>query len=299
MKKIIILLCILALVGTMAVSAATLETDHPCGLTLHYARGENLFADLPIAIYLVAEFDSNGNYTATEQFAGYPVKIHNIENQSQWQEAADTLVSCIVADGLAPTVVENTDESGDVVFSDLTPGLYLVLGADVATDSESFRFQPFFVFLPTPVRETDTYLYDIEANPKPGQITPHTEYTVVKLWKDKGAASRPVEIIVDIFCDGELQETVTLSKENDWSYTWLTGRTDGVWTVAERNVPKGYTVTVTSRENVFTIVNTTDTTQQNRPGTGDTAPVELYVMTACVSGMLLLIMGVWFKRKWA
>lgn len=298
MKRLIILICVLALLGATAVSAAPLETDRPCSLTLHYARNGQGFPGLPIPIYRVADFAADGTFDPTEQFAGYPVNLYGITSQTQWQEAADTLIAYIAADGLTHETAAVTDEAGDVVFATLMPGLYLVPGVEAATQTESFLFQPFFVFLPTP-NEDDSYSYDVQANPKPGQATAFAQYSVVKLWKDNGAASRPKSITVDILWNGQIQETVTLGPENDWAYTWYTDRTDGVWTVAERNVASGYNVTVTSRENVFTIVNTADTPKEDRPGTGDTAPLQLYVMTACISGLLLLVLGAGFKRKTA
>ena len=296
MKRILILLCVLALLGATAVCAVPLETDRPCSLTLHYARGGEAFSDLAIPIYRVADFAPDGTYDPVERFVGYPVNLYGITNQSQWQELAETLSAYIAVDSLTPTVTGITDEKGDVAFRDLTPGLYLVLGADVGTKVEHFRFRPFFVFLPTP-HEDGSYTYDVMANPKPGQVTPHTRYSVVKLWKDQGAVSRPQSIVVDILWNGQIQETVNLGPENEWTYSWFTDRTDGIWTVMERNVASGYTVTVTSRENVFTIVNTAEVPGENRPSTGDRAPLEIYVMTSCISGLLLLVLGVWLKRR--
>ena len=169
----------------------------------------------------------------------------------------------------------------------------------VSLNLDNLLPEPIFgIFRPMPTpNEDDSYSYDVQANPKPGQATAFTQYSVVKLWKDQGTASRPKSITVDILWNGRIQETVTLGPENEWAYTWYTDRTDGVWTVAERNVASGYTVTVTSRENVFTIVNRADAPKEDRPGTGDSAPLQLYVMSACVSGLLLLVLGAGIKRK--
>lgn len=296
MKKILIFVLALTLTGTMAVSASALDLDAPNSLTLHYGRSADVFPDLDVQAYRVAELAPDGSCAFTGQFADYPVQIQGITDQSQWQEAAQTLVAYIQADGLIPTAWTVTDESGNAVFSQLKSGLYLIPGTYVETGTESFHFQPFFIFLPTP-GEDGVYHHDVQANPKPGEVTPHTRYTVVKLWKDDG--TRPGAILVDILLDGVIMETAALSPDNDWSYTWTAQNTGGMWTVVERDVPDGYTVTITSRENIFTIVNTADQVPEETPDTGDRAPLEVYILMAGLSGIFLMILGIWYKRKWA
>lgn len=333
MRKILIFLCAAALLTALAAPAAAVDLEKPCTLTLHYTRSGQVFPGLPIHAYRVADFASDGTYTVTEMFASYPVKIHDITEQSQWREAADTLSAYIRADGLTPTADAVTDEAGDAVFMDLAPGMYVIMDACAETQTESFYFQSFCIFLPTPA-DDGSYIYDVQAQPKPGQVIPHTAYSLVKLWQDDG--NRPGEIQVDILLDGEVMETVTLGTDNDWFYSW-TAKDAGIWTVVERNVPQGYTVTVTARENFFTIINTavpppedptepspedptepspdeptepspdspteptpekpSDTPSEDGPDTGDRAPLEFYVMTAAISGLLLLLLGFWYKRR--
>lgn len=303
-KKIGLWLCFTALLymlscPVLASGTPTVDVDRPCRLTLHYTREAETFADLEIRLFRVAEYLSTGGYVLTGDFAGYPVRIHGITSQAEWKDVTYTLISYGEADGVLPTTTGKTEDTGTVVFENLQTGLYLVDGVNAETAGGRFRFEPFLVFLPTP-GEGGEYSYDMEAKPKPGDVTPIAQYSVMKLWKDSGAeTSRPQSVTVDILKDGQLQETVSLNPDNNWSYEWKTEDLDARWSVVETNVAEGYTVTVTQVENAFTIVNTADDTPTypTPPKTGDSAPLQPYIMAMGISGMMLLILSVWRKRE--
>lgn len=309
-KHIRFCLCMLALLLILgqplaARAASGLDLSKPCSLTLHYTKDGNAFSNLEIHIYRVAAYENSGKYTATEVFAKYPVKIHGIRSQKEWQESTQAMVAYIERDDLSPTVTGKTDTEGTVTFEGLSAGLYLVMGVDVQTPNSRFRFQPFFVFLPTP-DDHGVYNYDVEARPKPGVVTPIRQYKVVKLWKDDGnRIHRPDSISVEILKDGILQETAELNSENNWSYSWETTQVDSQWSVVEADVPNGYTVAISAKEGVFTIVNTyskppekeVPNRKENIPHTGDSMRLWPCIMTMCISGGALVILGGNRKRK--
>ena len=300
-KRCLWCLCLLLLLQGICLPAfaSELQTDAPCSLTLHYTRENVAFPDLEIQIFRVAEYFADGTYALTGAFADYPVQIHDITMQKQWQDAAQTLAAYVVADHITPTATALTDAQGTACFSQLQSGLYLVMNVDAKTPDGTFQFGQTLIFLPTPL-EDGTYCYDMEARPKPGTLTPTTQYTVVKLWKDAAnAQNRPDGISVDILKDGVLQETVVLSAENNWSYSWQSTDLDARWTVVETNVPDGYTVTITSGENVFTITNTLPPKPEDPPKTGHITLLWPYVLMMSISGCLLLTLGIWQKRKQA
>ena len=298
-KQCFLWLCLLFLLQGIhtPVSAAPLQTDVPCSLTLHYTRENVAFPDLQIRIFRVAECFADGTYDLAGAFADYPVKIHGITVQKEWRDAAQTLAAYVVADHIAATETAVTDKLGRACFEQLQSGLYLVMDVDAKTQDGTFRFGETLIFLPTP-QQDGTYCYDMEARPKPGTLTPMTEYTVVKLWKDgTNAQNRPDGVSVDILKDGVLQETVVLGPRNNWSHSWQTTDLEAVWTVVETNVPEGYTVTITSGENVFTITNTLPTKPEHPPSTGHVTLIWPYVLMMSISGCLLLALGIWQKRK--
>lgn len=118
--------------------------------------------------------------------------------------------------------------------------------------------------------------------------------TAVKIWKDGNDPARPKSVNVNLLKDGEISETVELSADNQWTYTWdeLDDRYD--WSV-EEETPKGYTVSYATKDNTIYITNS-----HNRiPKTGDESHLTLYVALMGVSALALV--GVVFlgrkKRK--
>lgn len=277
-------------------AATLLDPNAEAELTLHYQKDGTAFSDLQIGIYRVAQVVPEGSFELIEPFASYPVNIHGITAQEQWNHVAQTLCSYIVADGVKPDREERTKEDGTVCFSDLKTGLYFVREAVAQNSKGTYVFNQFMIYLPTP--QTDgSYQYDVEAKPKCTDFVPNTQYTVTKLWQDSGKKNlRPKAVTVDIYQDGALKETQILSAANNWSYTWqVSGEDHSKWTVTERDVPEDYKVTVQQNGNTFSIINTRPT-KPDTPQTGDTfAPLPL-ILTMCLAGLLLLILGLYGRR---
>ncbi len=295
MRKGILLFLCLVLLSTFGVQAAP-ENQQAC-LTLYYQKDNIAFSQLSVGIYRVAEALPDGSYELIEPFASYPVSIHCITSQEQWQKVAQTLWSYIVANQTKPDREAKTDASGRVCFSDLETGLYLVREAVAETNQGTYLFSRFMVYLPTP-QPDGSFQYQVEAKPKSTDFIPKTQYTVTKLWQDGGAQSlRPKQITVDIYQDGIWQESQVLSAANHWTYTWYVSEADqGQWTVAERSVPEPYKVTVKQNGGVFSIINTCPT-RPNPPQTGDTLALLPLIVIMCISGMALLLLGLHHRRN--
>lgn len=282
-------------------SAATpLDPAADASLTLHYQKEEQTFSDLQINIYRVAEALPDGTFELIEPFASYPINIHDITMQEQWQNTAATLSSYIVANQLEPYRVEKTDETGTAVFEQLETGLFLVREVIAENNTGIYVFNQFMVYLPTPL-EDGSFDYSVEANPKCVKYTPKTKYTVTKLWQDSGhQADRSAEIIVDIYKDGVLYESQTLNANNNWSYVWYVSEEDhSVWTVAERSTSEDYTVTVQQNGGHFSIINThkSNGNTPDIPQTGDTTNLLPWVVAICFCGIVLITISIYGKRK--
>lgn len=356
-KRIACILCALVFaVGLLPArfAAAALEPERPCSLTLYYTRNGVSFPELEIEIYRVAAFDPSGDYRLLAPFSAYPVRIHAVTSQQEWRDAAQTMRSYIVADGLTADRTKKTDNTGIVKFTDLTPGVYLVRGVTAHSNAVSYAFQDFFIFVPTP--KDGNYNYDVEAKPKSAELTPSAQYSVLKLWKDsEDPARRPDSVTVDILKDGVVQESVVLNSANHWSYNWQVQDTGAVWSVVERDVSAAYSVSITNNAAAFVITNTlvpedpdtpddpdtpntpddpdipdipvdpgdpdtpVDPENPDEPGvpgqpgepdepavpeepapgvpkTGDTTPIWLYIVTMCISGLGLMVLGLGSRR---
>ena len=81
--------------------------------------------------------------------------------------------------------------------------------------------------------------------------------TVHKIWDDNGYPERPESVDVELLCDGEKVEVVTLNAENQWTYTWDDLDDRNEWTVKEI-VPEGYEATYETEDNKVFITNYMD-----------------------------------------
>lgn len=294
---LLIIICF-AMVCPFSVHAITpLDTAAEASLTLHYQKDDVAFADLPIGIYRVAEALPDGTFELIAPFSSYPVNIHDITEQAQWHNVAQTLYSYIVANQVAPDREAKTDAIGKVCFSDLETGLYFVREVVAENTVGTYVFNQFMVYVPTP-QPDGTYIYTVEANPKCTNIIPKNQYSVTKLWQDGGNQHlRPKEVTVDIYRDGVLQETQILSDANNWSYTWYVSSEDhSKWTVVERTVPDNYKVTIQQNGSHFSIINTHQTAP-DIPQTGDSSTPMLWILLMCFSGIMLVILGIYSRRR--
>lgn len=297
-KRILPIFCLLLTLAALlqvGVCAAPVENS----LTLCYQKGGVVFPDLQVAIYQVAELQNDGSYQLPAPFDAASVNLDGITEQAQWQSITQTVFSCIVANGVAPSQMARTDEGGLAKFANLPEGLFYVQEVVADNANGTYIFNQFMIYLPTP-NPDGSFDYVVEANPKCLEFIPKTQYTVTKLWQDGGnSLNRPKEVIVDIYHQGVLQETQVLSAQNNWTYTWtVTQDNQSGWTVAEREVPEHYKVTVRQNDNTFTLINTRQG-KPNPPKTGDTFNPMPLVVIMCISGALLVVLGLYGRRRFA
>jgi hypothetical protein len=131
----------------------------------------------------------------------------------------------------------------------------------------------------------------------------NNEVTIFALNTNKEESSqtkRPEHIEVEIFQNGKSRDIVTLSEENHWCYQW-TAKADGSdWKVVERNIPKGYTMTVEEQGTTFVLTNklTPDSEPPTKkPDTGDTSNILLYLILMYTSGTALVLLGIAGKKR--
>lgn len=231
--------------------------------------------------------------------------LNGIQTNSEWNVIRSTLEAYIISNRITEDNASVTNQSGQVCFDDLKPGLYLAVPGTGIGDNLRCVFDAALVALPG--LGTDGRLQDQVAVTAKGAPLPPIDadeeisYKILKLWKgDGGRSRRPQKIEVEIFRNGESYQTVTLSKDNLWSYTWTVKDDGATWTVAERNIPSGYTATMEKRDTTFVLTNTRTpdkTIGDEPPKTGDTSNVMLYMMFMYSSGILLVLLGIIGKKK--
>ena len=307
---IALVLCFcLSLLPWKAWAASTTEAKEPisvnqaCDLTISYGYEEIAFPGQTVKLYKVADVSADFRYTLTAPFAASGLMLNGIQTQGEWNEIRFTLETRIVADKIAPTAQTETDEDGQALFTQLSPGLYLVAAVEVAQSNFSCFFDATLVALPG-LGADGLWQYQVAVAAKPRMLPPITpdeeiQLKVLKLWKgDEGRTDRPAGVEIEIFRNGISYQTVILSAENNWSYTWSTKDADADWKVIERNVPDGYIMSVQQKDTTFVITNThQDSPQPPPPPTGDTSNILLYTILLYVFGTMLILLGIAGKRK--
>ena len=304
-----LLLCFcLCLVPGHVQAASTEDAKEPiapqqtCTLTLCYSYDGTAFADVPVRLYRIAEVSADFQYTLTTPFAHSGLILNGIRTNGEWNVIRSTLETLILADGIEPDATATTDEAGLASFRDLPTGLYLALVDPIHLDGLHCIFDSALIALPG-LGEDGLWQYEVAVKAKGEALPPiepdeELQLKVLKLWKgDEGQSTRPDAIQVEIFRDNTLYETVTLSADTGWSYTWTVKNDGASWHVVERNTPDGYTMTVEDRGNSFLITNTFDGPPIRPPQTGDTANILLYIVLMSISGSMLIILGITGKRK--
>ncbi len=305
MRKTLLALCscivILGafLLASVTASATTIETEKLSSLTVIYKDCEAAFSGLTIKTYRIADVSEDGKYTLCGNFKKYPVSLYDVRSQAEWRSITSTLASYAVADKLQPTKMQTTDETGTVRYDGLLPGMYLTLSVKNEGTGQITVFENFLTAIPQPT-DDGTYNYDVTAYPKNTRHTPTLKkisHKVIKQWKDNDCQSkRPSEIKVDLYKDGELQETVSLSGKNNWVYEWTAADDGSNWSAVERDIPDDYKVNVTKQGNTIILTNIYFGGGLEPPQTGDTSNIEPYIVVMCVSGLTMILLSLWKKR---
>lgn len=306
----LILCAVMFFSGSMAVytaSAATSTADavenvelrDDCSLDITYSASDVTVVGEEIKLWHIADITADAEYTLAGSFKSYPITVTGTSSQTEWNEMTVTLNSYILADGILPDYTAKTDENGKVSFKNLTAGIYLVGSVRTEKDEKNYIYESFLAAVPG-IDADGKWIYSVSAKPKVSENTPPrggVNYKAVKIWKDNGK-NRPDSVNIEIYKDGILHESVRLSAENDWMYTWTTVDANSVWSVVEKNVPDGYKVGIQKNGNTFNITNSKQYPGEDVPKTGDTTGTTLWLLLAAAAGMALVAAGITQRKKY-
>ncbi|MDR1630190.1 MAG: Cna B-type domain-containing protein [Oscillospiraceae bacterium] len=243
-----------------SVAAGLIDLARPSQITIHYEHEKMPLPDVAFNLYRVADVSAAGQFQLTGDFRSYPVKINGLD-ASALAAAANTLYTYAVADSLNPMRTGKTDSYGQMVFTNLNTGLYLVIGQKTTLQGKEYTPVPILVSLPSLDSENNwqyepLLLPKVDARPVSGEPQLLTR-RVIKAWDDWSdrAEKRPAFVTVDLLCNGEVFDTVTLSEANSWNHVWPNLNASDTWLVVERNVPADYTVLYTASETIFRVTN--------------------------------------------
>ena len=279
--------------------------ENECSLTVSYCYAETAFSDMEVKLYRIAAVSADFKYTLAQPYEASGLILDGIRTANEWNVVRSTLEAYILAHSIAPEFTAVTNQNGQASFEALRTGMYLAVVNQVEHDDLHYQFDSALIALPG-LGPDGRWQYQVSVNAKGEALPPvdsdeEVEYKVLKLWKgDEGRNDRPKSIEVEIFCDGRSYKTVILSETNHWAYSWSAKDDGSSWTVVERNVPRGYTMTVQKRQATFVLTNTRIPTTPDDPvkppKAGDTSNVLLYILLMSISGSMLIILGLTGKK---
>ena len=295
-----------AMAASTTDAAEPITPETPCSLTVSYCYGQTAFCDVQVKLYRIAEVSADCHYTLTQSFPASGLTLNGIQTTGEWNVVRSTLEAHILAYNIAPEYISVTNKDGQANFEMLRTGMYLAMVSPIEQDGMHYLFDSALIALPT-LGPDSHWQYQASVNAKAEALPPvdpdeKAELKVLKLWRgDEGRTDRPKSIEIEIFCNGSSYQTVILSEENHWAYSWPAADDGSRWTVVERNVPQGYTATVEERQSTFVLTNTRIPTDPDvpvkPPQTGDTSNIMLYTLLMIFSGSMLIVLGITGKKS--
>lgn len=269
--KIFAVIICLSVVAAMpaASSAASVDTTATADLTIILTPDGVAVPGADFKLYRIADISKSGNFTLTPPFSNFPV-VFKTHDADSLRKLALTLKGYVITQKIEPDYTGVTDSSGRAYFNDIPLGMYLVVGSSVTIGNTTYVPETFIITLPAEA-ENGSWEYDVNVRTKTlvGMAGAMADLRVLKVWDDSGDSSaRPNEITVELYLGNVLYDTVVLSKENNWHYTW--SRLAGLdWTVVEKEVPDGYKVSVERDGNSFVITNSRENEETTKPDSTD------------------------------
>lgn len=194
------------------------------------------------------------NFVQTGDFSAFQVNLRNLTVE-RVTEAAQSFQAYAIANKIKPLREGTTDKNGEVTFTGLDAGLYLLSGKLLKIDSH--YYVPGVSLIE--IKEDDNNLR-YNAYPKFSyQVMNETpkNYTVRKVWSndEDRIDERPKSVTVNIYRDDEFYDSVVLNEENQWKYRWIDDKGVSSWIVMEDEIPSDYEMKVTYDESRYLIEN--------------------------------------------
>lgn len=293
-KRIVPFLLSLLLLLSLPLNAGAEAFDLGKTGTIRVQLRDVYFPDKPIGGTLVLhrvgdalEVNSNLTFSLTGSFSGSGVSLSDLNASGLARKLADYAEE----NNLQGHSVQ-ADTNGFATFSGLSAGLYLVMQTEAVEGY--LPVTPFLVSLP--MYSSESWNYSIEAAPKVQRPSREpVSVTVVKKWLDNNK-NRPDSLSVSLLQEGKIVDTVVITAEDGWKYTWNDLNAYYSWSV-EEVVPPGYKAEYSVYKDTVTITN---------KASWYVPPVDVLIQTGqlnwpvpvlCSAGLFLLLMGCILLRR--
>ena len=199
--------------------------------------------------------EDNGKMIRNAGFTLYTDEALTTPAGAEVFSGADGTLTLPVAAAGTYYLVETTTPEGyrseDKVYVVTAQEVAVVKNAGTSDALTELRLQVRIADLNGTTDDQIDYVYHIENTP-----IKTIAINVEKVWEDGDYSERPQTVEVVLYRNEEVFDTVTLSGENNWRYSWIDLTDEYSWRVDENSVSDGYTKTVTASGYDFTITNT-------------------------------------------
>lgn len=232
---------------------------------------------MEISLYHVADYEDS--FTLTGKFQNYQVSLDQ-KDQDGWKGVARVLEDYIGRDGIKADIVKKSGNDKIAYFENLSRGLYLATGQtiEVQEKGKTMVYIPNASLIVLPdVREEDPYHIspELKYDDKEKSEDSQTKLRALKIWKKDQKEKRPTSVTVELLrkdANGKVTvaDSQILSKENGWAYTWENLSSQASWSVSEKDVPSGYTVSIRQQGSTVMVTNTAKNPEQTENGGNNT-----------------------------
>lgn len=244
-------------------------------VTLHEMSEDTYVEGAEITIYKIADAYLDGVNLAfkyTDEFSSCSVSLDDLTID----DLSKKITLCVKPESIGTSLI--TNDLGTVIFNDLDLGLYLVSQTNKVEGYSNI--DSFLVQIPKVI--DNSWTYDIIANPKT-DIYKEIDLVVNKVW-NTDSNKLPEKVEIELLLDGEVIDTVILNSSNKWTHTFKNLEKSDKYSVREINIPKGYKVSYTNNEYIFTVTNT-DTL-------ANTGQLFYSIIILAVFGLIFILLGV-------
>ncbi len=162
-KGILFLVLVLLVLERMSLTTFAKEVpdlNKSGSISVTIKNRDSVISGGSLTLYQVAEVqedDGDYNFVFTSEFVSCQLSLENI----QWEQLAKDLANYVESADITG-IKKSIDSKGNVIFSNLQLGLYLIIQEDAAPGY--YAVNPFLISVP--MESEEKWIYDIDATPK-------------------------------------------------------------------------------------------------------------------------------------
>lgn len=274
----IAIILFISLITNVKANTIDLSKKGSISITLK-EKSENVLIDgAEITIYYVGDAsikDNNLVFNKREELT-CDVSLDNLKDT----KLVSSISKCINDDVIKYV---GTTNNGKVTFNNLNQGLYLVSQTKSAPGYSLIN--SFLVAIPKV--EDNKWVYDINALPKV-DIYKVIDLVVEKKWNTI-SKNIPKYVNIELYKGEELIDTIELSEENNWTYTFENIEKSDKYSIKEINIPKGFTPSYKVNEYIFTVTNSDIL--------ADTGQIFYPIIISFIAGFIFIVFGIKYIKE--